>query len=69
MKTEKGNMATTAKNKLDYIHRWNADKTKSISIRLHKVNDADLIEVWENIPNKSEWIKEKLREYRDKRGL
>lgn len=41
--------------------KFNREKMVSISFRLHKENDADLIRIYESIPNKAEWFRECLR--------
>lgn len=36
----------------------------SFTIRLHKERDAELIEIYKSIPNKREWMKKCLEEYK-----
>ena len=45
-----------------YRNRW----FKVISFRLHKENEADLIETFEKIENKAEWFRECLRREAEK---
>lgn len=39
---------------------------KSIAFRLSKKRDADLIEIYESLPNKMEWFRKALREAGEK---
>ena len=41
--------------------KYNREKMKNISFSLHKETDADLIKIYESIPNKAEWFREALR--------
>ena len=41
--------------------KYNRKMMMSISFRLHKESDADLIKIYESIPNKAEWFREALR--------
>ena len=59
-------MAKTTDKQLEYIKEWNKKNRKVLSVRLNKTADADLIEVFESIPNKSEWIRDCLRDYMEK---
>lgn len=45
-------------------NKYNREKMVAISVRLHKVNDADLIEKYKSIPDKAKWFRKVLREYR-----
>lgn len=47
--------------------RYNKERMKSISFRLHKESDAELIAIYEAIPDKMEFFREALRNYA-KRG-
>lgn len=41
--------------------KFNREKMYSITFRLHRVNDAELIAIYESIPNKAEWLRECLK--------
>lgn len=43
--------------------KYNKEKMKSISFRLHKESDADLIAIYEAIPDKMEFFREALKNY------
>jgi hypothetical protein len=55
-------------NKDRYNTTYNREHSKTIGIRLY---DADIkyYEYWQAIPNKTEWLKEKLDEYAKENGL
>lgn len=46
------------------IEKHLREQYTAFTIRLHKERDADLIEVYKSIPNKREWIKKCLEEYK-----
>ena len=56
---EKKNKQTPTKK--DYDKRYRREKMLSIAFRLSRVNDKELIELYEAIPNKTEWFRECLR--------
>lgn len=41
--------------------KFNREKMYSITFRLHRANDAELIRIYESIPNKAEWLRECLK--------
>ena len=41
--------------------KYNREKMVSIAFRLSKERDADLLEIYQNIPNKMEWFREALK--------
>ena len=43
--------------------RWSKQNQKAINFRLSRINEQELIEKFESIPNKAEWFKECLRKY------
>lgn len=51
-----------------YNKRYDALHKKIIAITLYDTNpeSVELIEVWKSIPNKTEFFKQCLRDYRDK---
>lgn len=51
-------------NKQKEAHRkYNREKMKSIAFRLHKESDAELVAIYESIPDKMEFFREALRNY------
>jgi len=50
-------------NKKEYNDRYHKEKLKKVNIFLNKSTDAELIEVYESIPNKRQWFLDCLREY------
>lgn len=53
--------------KAEYNKQYKLKHQKNISVALFDTNpeSAELLEVWKKIPNKAEWIKQCLRDYRD----
>lgn len=47
--------------------KYNKEKMKSIAFRLHRESDAELITIYESIPDKMKFFREALRNYA-KRG-
>lgn len=47
----------------EYVKAYCKQFQKAINFRLSKKNEADLINIFESIPNKAEWFKECLRNY------
>jgi len=45
------------------INKYHREKMLSIAFRLSKVYEQDLIEVYQNIPNKRQWFVDCLRKY------
>lgn len=41
--------------------KWNKEKMVSIAFRLSKERDADLIAIYQSIPNKMEWFRQALK--------
>lgn len=54
------------RKKIEYNIAYNKENTIRIVCNLNCKHDAELIETWKNLPNKSAWIKEKLREELEK---
>ena len=50
-------------NKRKYNYKYRSINCRDIKISLNKNTDADLIEIYESIPNKAAWFKDCLREY------
>ena len=46
-------------------NKFNREKMTSISIRLHNVSDAELIEIYKSIPDKAKWFRSALRKYKE----
>lgn len=44
--------------------KYNRNKMKSIAFRLHKESDAELIAIYESIPDKMEFFRSALRNYK-----
>lgn len=51
-----------------YNKKYNATHQKTLAVVFYDTNpeSAELIEVWHSIPNKAEFLKQCLRDYRDK---
>ena len=49
--------------KARYDNQYHREKMLSISIRLHRESDADLIEKYRAIPDKADWFRKMLREH------
>ena len=52
--------------KKEYDNKYRREKKLSIAFRLSRAYEADLIDIYESIPNKMEWFRWALLEY-DKR--
>ncbi len=50
-------------NQLEWQKKYNKEMTVGICCRLNKDTDAELIEVWRLIPNKSKLIKDAIVRY------
>lgn len=57
------------KNKVKYEKDYQRMHTTNIGVKLYDTRDKDLIEVYKKIPNKTEWIRAKIREYGEEHGL
>lgn len=55
-------------NKGRYNTSYNREHSKTIGIRLYE-SDMKYYEYWLAIPNKSQWLKEKLDEYAKENSL
>ena len=44
--------------------KYNREKMKSISFRLHRESDADLIAIYESISDKMEFFRQALRNWK-----
>ncbi len=53
------NMVSEAQKRAN--KKFNREKMLSITFRLHRVHDAELIAIYEAIPNKAEWLRECLK--------
>ena len=62
-------MPNWAKNKLVYQKKYNINNTLTVSCRLNKKTDNKEIEIWENLPNKSQFIKAALTIYSKTNGF
>ena len=55
-------MATRTKpSHLEYIKQYDRDNKITVTLRLNKVTEPELIEYWQSIPNKARWFKDHLR--------
>ncbi len=52
-----------AKNKIEYDKRYEKENKIQVAIKLNKVTEPELVEIYQSIPNKSQWFKECLRRY------
>lgn len=52
-----------AYNRKAYARKYYQENSVQIAIKLNKVTDSELIEVYRSIPNKSQWFKECLKKY------
>ena len=50
-------------HKARYDNQYHREKMVSISIRLHKESDAELIEKYRKITDKADWFRRMLREH------
>lgn len=50
------------KNKLTYIREFNKTKTKRYTFTFNKVNDKEIIEHLDNVPNKNDYIRQLILE-------
>ena len=46
----------------EYRKAYDKENRVKIGANLNRIYEADLIEFWEALPNKAEWLKSKLRE-------
>lgn len=49
--------ANKAKERRAYMSNWDKNNRFPVSIRLRRREDAELIEVYKGIANKSEWLR------------
>ena len=47
-------------NKAEYNKRYDKEHACMVTAKLY---DEELYQVWKSLPNKAEWLREKLREY------
>lgn len=55
-------------NKQAYNNAYNKEHSKLIRIRLFE-KDYKYVEIWQSIPNKTDWFRKKLDEYAKENGL
>lgn len=60
---------SASEKKIAYINKWDKANRVSVSIRLRKREDAELIEVFRTIPNKAEWLRDCLRREKEKAAV
>ena len=51
------------KNKREYNREYDRTNKVHICVKLNRSTDPDLIDIYQQIPNKAQWIKESLRRY------
>jgi hypothetical protein len=51
------------KNKRAYNLEYDRKNKVHICVKLNRSTDAELIEIYQSIPNKAQWIKDCLAEY------
>lgn len=49
--------------KREYNREYNKTNKVQVGIKLNRVTESELIEIFQAIPNKSEWLKNCLRQY------
>ena len=52
-----------AQNKLVYDRKYVRENKIQVAIKLNKVTEPELVEIYQSIPNKSQWLKNCLRQY------
>lgn len=52
-----------AQNKLVYDRKYVRENKIQVAIKLNKVTEPELVEIYQSIPNKSQWFKDCLRQY------
>ena len=52
-----------AKNKIEYDRRYDKENKIQVALRLNKKTEPELVEIYQSIPNKSQWFKDCLRRY------
>lgn len=55
-------------NKQAYNNEYNKGHSKTIRIRLYE-SDYKYVEIWKNIPNKTDWFRKQLDKYAKENGL
>jgi hypothetical protein len=50
-------------HKAQYDNKYHREKMLSIAFRLHRESDAELIEKYRRIPDKTAWFRKMLREH------
>jgi len=55
-------------NKQAYNTKYRKEHSKTIRIRLYE-SDYRYIDIWQSIPNKADWLREKLDEYAKEHSL
>jgi len=65
MEFEKKSKQTPVKKQYD--RKYRREKMLSISFRLSRIYDQELIEIYESIPDKSYWFKTSLRRYAEQK--
>ncbi len=63
MTEEKKKKSNYTDKKREYDNKYKAEYQKQFNFKLSRKSDADLIEVYENIPDKIEFIRDALRRY------
>lgn len=53
--------------KKEYDNKYKREKKLCIAFRLSRQYDADLIDIYESIPNKMDWFRWALREFDSRR--
>lgn len=53
--------------KAEYNKKYNSLHKRTIGVSFFDTNpeNAELIDIWNSIPNKAQWLKQCLRDYRD----
>lgn len=56
-------------SKREYDNQYHREKMRQLNVRLHAVYDADLIEIYEGIPNKADFLRDAIRRYAEENNI
>lgn len=59
----KEELPTWVKNKMAYDKKYERENKIQVAIKLNKVTEPELVEIYQSIPNKSKWFRDCLRQY------
>lgn len=58
-----------ADRKTEDMSAYHRDHVQQFNFKLRRTEDAELIEIYENIPNKANFIREALRRYAEEHNI